>query len=120
MECKSIRIKNKFKYVPTSAEGAALAICLWRGAGDAGAETTTNESVRLVSDLLVRSPPSWLASVDKPVLVSMDPDSLESPILPPPDEHNGCRFQLSPELCTLIDSISFFVYNFTLNDEVHN
>lgn len=45
-------------YVPTSAVGAALAICLCRGAGEAGADTTTNESVRLVSDLLVRSPPS--------------------------------------------------------------
>lgn len=53
------------------------------GAGSASfADSITNESVRLVSDLLVRRPPSTMSTLV--VGPSREPDSLESPILPPP------------------------------------
>ena len=53
-------------------------------AGEAGADTTTKESVRLVSDLLARRPLSWDVSADAAPEASMEQDSLDSPMLPPP------------------------------------
>lgn len=64
-----------------------MAACFCAGAGEAGeagAETTTKESVRLVSDLLARSPPSPVSGGTLAPPTSMEHDSLESPILPPP------------------------------------
>ena len=69
------------------------------GVGEAGADSTTNESVRLVSDLLVRSPlPLPLSSAPAPdpvpVPASMELHSLDSPILLPPTQRSFlfCRY----------------------------